>query len=110
LGRSRVKLRYTFLSEQWELDSIRSLEDGIAAMTDSKKQVFLFDDFLGKVALERQAPDDCQPDAYRRTRDQARLPLTSEGWCLLQAVQPRTPILHLFRLFSFAESLLSLAN
>ncbi|MNG12161.1 ATPase family [compost metagenome] len=48
-------LCYTFLSEQWELVPIRSLEDGFAAITDSKKQVFFFDDFLGKVALDRQA-------------------------------------------------------
>ncbi|HEA3132739.1 TPA: restriction endonuclease [Aeromonas hydrophila] len=48
-------LCYTLLSEQWELVPIRSLEDGFAAITDSKKQVFFFDDFLGKVALDRQA-------------------------------------------------------
>ena len=48
-------LCYTFLGEDWELVPIRSLEDGFAAITDSKKQVFLFDDFLGRVALDRQA-------------------------------------------------------
>ena len=48
-------LCYTFLSEEWELVPIRSLEDGFAAISDSKKQVFLFDDFLGRVALDKQA-------------------------------------------------------
>ncbi|STW27813.1 Uncharacterised protein [Klebsiella michiganensis] len=47
-------LCYTFLSDQWELVPIRSLEDGFSAIIDSKKQIFLFDDFLGKVALDRQ--------------------------------------------------------
>lgn len=48
-------LCYTFLGEDWELVPIRSLEDGFAAITDSRKQIFLFDDFLGRVALDRQA-------------------------------------------------------
>ncbi len=46
---------YTFLREQWELVPIRSLEDGFASIDESKRQIFLFDDFLGKVALDRQA-------------------------------------------------------
>lgn len=48
-------LCYSFLSEEWELIPIRSLEDGFAAINDFKKQLFLFDDFLGKVALDRKA-------------------------------------------------------
>lgn len=48
-------LCYTFLSEQWVLVPIRSLDDGFAIIDDNKKQIFLFDDFLGKVALDRQA-------------------------------------------------------
>ena len=38
-------LCYAFLSEQWELIPIRSLEDGFAAINNNRKQVFFFDDF-----------------------------------------------------------------
>jgi hypothetical protein len=48
-------LSYAYIAESWELVSIRSLDDGFAAIEDSKKQVFFFDDFLGRVALNRNA-------------------------------------------------------
>ncbi|MCJ2008396.1 restriction endonuclease [Methylobacterium sp. J-092] len=46
---------YMFLGEGWELIPIRSLEDGFASIKDSRRQIFLFDDFLGRVALDKQA-------------------------------------------------------
>ncbi|MCL6358127.1 hypothetical protein EXT68_22155 [Pectobacterium parmentieri] len=78
-------LCYTFLNEQWELVPIRSLEDGFAAITDSKKQVFLFDDFLGKVALDRQALAYKDSDLMRfmsrvRRSPNARFILTTRGY------------------------------
>lgn len=48
-------IAYAYLGQDWDLVPIRSLEDGFAAINDMKKQVFLFDDFLGKVALDKQA-------------------------------------------------------
>jgi hypothetical protein len=48
-------LTYAFLANDWELVAIRSLDDGFQFIDDTKKQVFLFDDFLGKVALDRKA-------------------------------------------------------
>lgn len=48
-------LAYAYLAEGWELIPIMSLTDGFAAINDTKKQVFIFDDFLGRIALDRHA-------------------------------------------------------
>jgi hypothetical protein len=48
-------LSYAYIAEGWNLFAIRSLEDGLAVIEDKDKQIFLFDDFLGKVALDRSA-------------------------------------------------------
>lgn len=83
-------LCYTFLSEEWELVPIRSLEDGFAAISDSKKQVFLFDDFLGRVALDRQALAHKDSDLARfmsrvRRSPNARFILTTRGYIFEEA-------------------------
>lgn len=77
-------LCYTFLSEDWELVPIRSLEDGFAAINDSKKQIFLFDDFLGRVALDKQALAHKDSEIARfmsriRRAPNARFILTTRG-------------------------------
>lgn len=48
-------LSYAYIAEGWDLHALRSLDNGFAAIDDTKKQIFLFDDFLGKVALDRNA-------------------------------------------------------
>ncbi|MCK8782680.1 ATP-binding protein [Rhizobium sp. NTR19] len=48
-------LAYAYLAEGWDLIPIMNLTDGFAAINDTKKQVFIFDDFLGRIALDRQA-------------------------------------------------------
>jgi hypothetical protein len=48
-------LAYACIGEEWEFVAIRNLDDGLAAIIDTKKQVFFFDDFLGKVALDTRA-------------------------------------------------------
>ncbi len=83
-------LCYTLLSEEWELVPIRSLEDGFAAINDSKKQVFLFDDFLGKVALDRQALAHKDSDLAKfmsrvRRSPNARFILTTRGYIFEEA-------------------------
>ncbi|WP_227135964.1 nSTAND3 domain-containing NTPase [Kosakonia radicincitans] len=83
-------LCYTFLSEQWELVPIRSLEDGFSAIIDSKKQIFLFDDFLGKVALDRPALAHKDSDLMRfmnrvRRSPNARFILTTRGYIFEEA-------------------------
>ena len=42
-------LCYAYLGEEWELISIRNLEEGFARIDDAKRQVFFFDDFLGRI-------------------------------------------------------------
>jgi DNA polymerase III delta prime subunit len=48
-------LAYAYKGQEWEFVAIRSLDDGLAAIVDTKKQIFFFDDFLGKVALDTRA-------------------------------------------------------
>lgn len=48
-------LSYAYIAEGWDLHALRSLDDGFAAIDDTKRQIFLFDDFLGRVALDRNA-------------------------------------------------------
>lgn len=48
-------LALAYMSDGWELIAIRSLDDGLASISDAKKQIFFFDDFLGKVALDSRA-------------------------------------------------------
>jgi hypothetical protein len=64
-------LCYTHLGEGWELKAIRQLDDGLTAITDKKKQIFYFDDFLGRVALDKSAfKDGFQPCAIYHARPQ----------------------------------------
>ncbi|NRF64790.1 restriction endonuclease [Vibrio coralliilyticus] len=83
-------LCYTFLSEQWELVPIRSLDDGFAAINNTKKQIFLFDDFLGKVALDRKALAYKDSDLAKfmnrvRRSPNARFILTTRGYIFEEA-------------------------
>jgi DNA polymerase III delta prime subunit len=48
-------LAYAYIGEEWEFEAIRSLDDGLAAIVDAKKQIFFFDDFLGTTALDARA-------------------------------------------------------
>lgn len=58
-------LSYTYVSENWKLVPIRSLDDGFAAIVDAEKQVFFFDDFLGRVALDKNALANKDSDLSR---------------------------------------------
>jgi len=48
-------LAYAYIGEEWDFVAVRSLDDGLATIVDTKKQIFFFDDFLGKVALDTRA-------------------------------------------------------
>jgi energy-coupling factor transporter ATP-binding protein EcfA2 len=48
-------LAYAYIGEEWEFVAIRSLDDGFAEIVDAKKQIFFFDDFLGRVALDEKS-------------------------------------------------------
>ncbi|GAJ96247.1 nSTAND3 domain-containing NTPase [Rhizobium rhizogenes] len=76
---------YAYLGQNWDLVPIRSLEDGFAAIIDTKKQVFLFDDFLGKIALDKQALASKDSDLTRfmnrvRRSPNARFILTTRAY------------------------------
>ena len=48
-------LAYSYIADEWGLVAIRSLDDGFSAIKDNQKQVFFFDDFLGRIALDPAA-------------------------------------------------------
>jgi hypothetical protein len=48
-------LSYAYIGEEWEFVAIRSLDDGFGEIIDAKKQIFFFDDFLGRVALDAKS-------------------------------------------------------
>ncbi|MBW3097148.1 hypothetical protein [Pseudohoeflea coraliihabitans] len=83
-------LVYTYLAEGWELVAVRALEDGFGTIDDAKKQVFLFDDFLGKIALDEQALAAKDSDLARfmrrvRTSPNARFLLTTRAYIFEEA-------------------------
>lgn len=83
-------LSYAYSGEGWELVALRSLDDGFAAIDDLKKQVFFFDDFLGRVALDRHALSHKDSDLARfirriRLSRNARFILTTRAYILEEA-------------------------
>ena len=83
-------LSYAYLAEGWELVPIRSLDDGFASLNDARQQVFLFDDFLGRVALDKHALSMKDSDLARfikRVRGSAngRFILTTRAYILEEA-------------------------
>lgn len=83
-------LCYSYLGEGWELRAMRSLDDGFAAIVDSKRQVFYFDDFLGQVALDPRALALRDSDLSKfmrrmRTSQNARFVLTTRAYILEEA-------------------------
>lgn len=83
-------LAYAYVGEGWELVPIRSLDDGFSAIVDAKKQVFYFDDFLGKVALDRNALASKDSDLARfmkriRHSQNARFILTTRAYIFEEA-------------------------
>lgn len=53
-----------YCDDGWELVALNSIEDGHRAFLPDKKQVFIFDDFLGTIKLDRNALSrDCLTSA-----------------------------------------------
>ncbi len=83
-------LSYAYVGEGWKLIPIRSLDDGFAAIVDADKQIFLFDDFLGKVALDKNALSSKDSDLSRfmkrvRSSPNARFVLTTRAYIFEEA-------------------------
>lgn len=83
-------LCYAYLGEEWELVAIRNLEEGFARIDNSKKQIFFFDDFLGRIALDERAlstqdSELAQFIARVRRTSGARFILTTRAYIYEQA-------------------------
>ena len=83
-------LSYAYIGEGWELVPIRSLDDGFAAILETEKQIYLFDDFLGKVALDQRALAHKDSDLARlmkriRESPNARFILTTRAYIFEEA-------------------------
>jgi energy-coupling factor transporter ATP-binding protein EcfA2 len=90
-------LAYAYIGEEWEFVAIRSLDDGLAAIVDTKKQVFFFDDFLGKVALDTRALVTRDSDLARfikrvRNSPNARFILTTRAPIFEEARRVSEPL------------------
>ena len=48
-------ISYRYLKEGWRFHAINSLEEGFLKIADAKQTLFYFDDFLGRIELDRQA-------------------------------------------------------
>ena len=48
-------LAYAYVGEEWEFTAVKDLDDEFSEIEDPKKQMFFFDDFLGKISLDRKA-------------------------------------------------------
>lgn len=83
-------LSYAYLAEEWELVAIRSLDDAFAHIDDSKRQIFFFDDFLGRIALDARALSNQDSDLARfigrvRRASNARFILTTRAYIYEEA-------------------------
>jgi DNA polymerase III delta prime subunit len=83
-------LCYAYIAEEWELVAIRNLEEGFARIDDSKRQIFFFDDFLGRIALDERALSTQDSDLARfisrvRRTPGARFILTTRAYIYEQA-------------------------
>lgn len=83
-------LCYAYLAEDWELVAIRSLDDAFAHIDASKRQIFFFDDFLGRIALDARALSNQDSDLARfisrvRRTPNARFILTTRAYIYEEA-------------------------
>ncbi|WP_424830720.1 restriction endonuclease [Ruegeria sp.] len=83
-------LAYLYISEDWRLVAIQTLDEGFSHIDDCQPTVFFFDDFLGKTELDRQALIQKESTLARfidrvRRSPNARFILTSRAHILEQA-------------------------
>lgn len=48
-------ISYHYLNEGWQFYAIKSLDEGFAQIDDDTPTIFFFDDFLGRIQLDRQS-------------------------------------------------------
>jgi energy-coupling factor transporter ATP-binding protein EcfA2 len=85
-------LAYAYIADGWNLVVIRDLDDGFNEIDDTQRQIFYFDDFLGRVALDRRALAHKDSDLARLIRrinasPNARFILTTRAYIFEEARQ-----------------------
>jgi len=83
-------LAYAYIGEGWDLVALRSLEDGFARIDDRRRQLFFFDDFLGRIGLDERALSNQESELARflarvRRTPTARFILTTRAYVYEQA-------------------------
>lgn len=83
-------LSFAYISEDWQIESIRTLDNGLFSLNDTKKQIFFFDDFLGRVALDKHALSQKDSDLHKfinrvRKSENARFILTTRAYIFEEA-------------------------
>lgn len=77
-------LSYHYLNEGWQFRAIKTLDEGFAQIDDETPTIFFFDDFLGRIQLDRQSllqRESALAKFVRRVRDSknARFILTTRA-------------------------------
>ena len=85
-------LSYYYLSEGWQFYAIRTLDEGFVRIEDETPTIFFFDDFLGRIKLDRQSllqRESAFATFVRRIRDSknARFVLTTRAHIFEEARQ-----------------------
>lgn len=101
-----------YCDEEWSLVAISSIDAGLKAFKDDENQVFVFDDFLGKIKLSQQrlAQDDGAIARFLKMiskRSNKRFILTSRAY-ILQAARDISEAID-DRHFEITEMVLDLA-
>ena len=85
-------LTYYYLNEGWRFCAIRTLDEGFVRIEDETPTIFFFDDFLGRIKLDRQSllqRESAFATFVRRVRDSrnARFVLTTRAHIFEEAWQ-----------------------
>ena len=83
-------LAYAYVGDGWDLIAIRNLDEAYGRLDDTRRQLFFFDDFLGRIALDERALSTRDSELSRfisRVRRSAasRFILTTRAYILEQA-------------------------
>jgi len=85
-------LAYAHTADGWQLMAIRNLNDAFRKIVDKEKRVYFFDDFLGKIALDKHALAQKDSEFARfvsqvRASPNARFILTTRAYIFEEARQ-----------------------
>jgi hypothetical protein len=90
-------LSYAYVGDRWKFLAIRSLDEGFASIVDTERQIFLFDDFLGKISLDTRALSAKDTDLVRfmkrvQASPNARFILTTRAYLFEEARRMSEPL------------------